>query len=212
MSIIAVIGPVGSGKYAQAVSIAAGRPDYVVSSIQDEWKVLHKRGFTDSRRTAKTIVATNGGSIFFHKECKARRLRPIHAVHAPADMVALVQRIVRHPFFARNSDMCHEDFIGTEFFRQSLSMFREPGGPGYAAHQRMVAQAATQTRQACSQRVESGEYTLGGQGGEPGKCFATAEAMHARMEKVTRRNLKSQFALALWAHQVGRKLVGYTAQ
>lgn len=211
MSIIAVIGPVGSGKYPQAVAIAGGSPDHVVSSIQDGWKFFLKRGFTDSRYTARTIVVTNGGSLFFHRECRARRLRAIRAVYAPADMVALVQRVARHPAFAAKG-ICHEVFIDTEFFRQSLRMFREPGGPGHASHQRMAAQACGKTLQACDERVESGEYTVGGEPGDPGKWFESTEAMHARMTKVTLRNLKYQFALALWAHQMGRKLVGYTTQ
>lgn len=205
MSIIAIIGPIGSGKFDLAQMLAAV-PGREICSIDDDWKQFKKHGFVDSKRPAtNTLVVTNGGSIFFHKEQPKRRMLPIVAVHAPADMVAVVRNFKR----AWKTPVCHEDFYRTEFCSKALEMFRTPGAPGYASYQGMLERETRKTIATCDARVASGQYRLGGTPGHYTKWFLNASSMHERMVKVTRRNLKHQFVLALWAQQTGATLCAY---
>ena len=210
MSIIAVVGPVGSGKYAVAASICQKEPNAIISSISDNWKVLRESGFYGQRPIYKILVVTNGGSIFFHKDCPEKTMRYIYAVYAPHSVIALAVNIRICTYYADKDTLSHEDFRRGKFCRASLRMIRTPGSPGYPEYLRILQEDTRKTIETCDARAATGEYRVGGEPEHSSHTwFLSTSQMHDRMVKVTRRNLKHQLVLCIWANQTRRTLTGY---
>lgn len=154
--IIAVIGPIGYGKYDKATEIVSSHPGYEISCITDQWKQFRRLCLgSHQKHPGHTLVVTNGGSLFFHREKKNIRIN-ITQVYAPESVILFISK-----FKPVNLDgINHEDFMATDYWKNAYNLMTDEQTPCGKRLRSIINDFNNIIEQTCEQRVKDGSFKL----------------------------------------------------
>ena len=154
--IIAVVGPIGYGKYTKGQEIVAANPKYELSTIEDEWKSFKSLCLgRKQKHPGHTLVVTNGGSLFFHNEKKYIRIT-ITEVYGPQVLIDFLSKFRKVDL----TDMCHEDFINTDYWKNAYGMMTDESTPCGKRFRAILNQFNDIIEETCDQRIKDGTFKL----------------------------------------------------
>lgn len=198
-SIIAIVGPVGSGKISFAFSLAENKEGHRVMSIENKWQDFDRLVYS---KTPGTIYVCNGGSLLFHNHAPRMRIAHVSGVYAPADVIALAGKIKKEPAFFT---FCHEDFAETAYWKNCLAMLKKT--PDYEA---IVSNVTDSVIASTKQRLADQRFKIGPKEVASNSFLDEQEACRILVD-VSRSNIAYQLCLAVWARFCDVPLASYPA-